>query len=81
VNSISFNPESQYLFATASSDQTAKIWDLRNNKKALYTLVSHHGDVFQVDWSPCHNSVLATSSADRLYIITFFFLVNKYILV
>ncbi|KAI3636772.1 hypothetical protein MIR68_005039 [Amoeboaphelidium protococcarum] len=65
VNSVEFNPFTEFILATGSQDKTCKIWDLRNLAKCLHTLESHQKDVLQLQWSPHDQTVLASSSADR----------------
>lgn len=65
INDISFSPFNQYLYATASSDNTAAIWDLRRTDKSIHTLNGHSAAVTKVKWSPHHDCVLATAGYDR----------------
>jgi WD40 repeat protein len=61
LNHISWSPDGKRI-ATASDDDTAKIWEVKNGK-LLYNLVGHNYRVNYVDWSPDGNKV-ATSSID-----------------
>lgn len=45
VNSLSFNPFGEFLIATASSDKTVALWDLRNLKQMLHSFVGHTDEV------------------------------------
>jgi WD40 repeat protein len=64
VNSISFSPDGKVL-ATASDDNTVKLWDIRTHKKKeVKTLIGHIDRVNSVSFSP-DGKVLATSSADK----------------
>ena len=65
VHSVSFNPFSEFLVATASADHTVAIWDLRNVKTRLHTLEGHTGEAMQVEWSPTNEAILASSASDR----------------
>ncbi|KAL5995692.1 Chromatin assembly complex, subunit 3 [Asimina triloba] len=65
VNSLSFNPFNEWLLATASSDKTVNLFDLRKLTIPLHAFSSHTDEVFQVEWSPKHETVLASSAADR----------------
>lgn len=65
VNCLSFNPFSEFLLATGSSDGTVALWDLRNLKNKLHSLESHNDDVLQVAWSPHHETILASAGGDR----------------
>jgi WD40 repeat protein/serine/threonine protein kinase len=50
VKSVRFNPDGQRL-ASASYDQTVKVWDIRTGQTVL-TLKGHTGAVFSVCFSP-----------------------------
>jgi WD40 repeat protein/adenylylsulfate kinase-like enzyme len=62
VNSISFSPNRKVL-ATASDDNTVKLWDTRTYKE-IKTLIGHIDRVHSVSFSP-NGKVLATGSADQ----------------
>ncbi|MCB1156393.1 MAG: ankyrin repeat domain-containing protein [Leptospiraceae bacterium] len=61
VNNLSFSPDGKTL-ATASSDNTAKIWSIEG--KLLRTLIGHAGSVESVIFSP-DGKTLATASNDN----------------
>ncbi|KAL7156423.1 hypothetical protein ABFS83_02G008000 [Erythranthe nasuta] len=65
VNYLSFNPFNEWILATASSDSTVGLFDMRNLSSPLHTLSSEVEEVFQVEWDPNHEGVLA-SSADHI---------------
>ncbi|KAH0856913.1 hypothetical protein HID58_085174 [Brassica napus] len=65
VNYLSFNPFNEWVLATASSDSTVALFDLRKLNVPLHVLSSHEGEVFQVEWDPNHETVLASSGEDR----------------
>ncbi|XP_058090798.1 histone-binding protein MSI1-like [Magnolia sinica] len=69
VNSLSFSPFNEWFLATASSDKTVNLFDLRKLTTALHTFTSHTDEVFQVEWSPKNETVLASSAADRRLIV------------
>ncbi|HEY9900889.1 MAG TPA: hypothetical protein V6D43_00405 [Candidatus Sericytochromatia bacterium] len=60
VMSVNFSPNGQYL-ATASSDGTARLWDLQGNQ--LAQLQGHQDRVRSVSFSP-NGEYLATASSD-----------------
>ncbi|KAI3386147.1 hypothetical protein SNEBB_010017 [Seison nebaliae] len=64
VNCVSFNPFSQYIFATGSADKSVRVWDMRNLSRHLHQLNSHIEEIFQVQWSPFNDTVLASSGSD-----------------
>ncbi|RYR22659.1 hypothetical protein Ahy_B03g067967 isoform A [Arachis hypogaea] len=65
VNFISFNPYNEWIVATASSDTTIALFDTRKLAEPLHVLSSHTDEVYQVEWDPNHETVLASSGADR----------------
>lgn len=65
VNGLSFSPASDYVVATASSDKTVGLWDLRNLKHKLHSCAGHASDVIGLAWHPHEEAILASSSADR----------------
>ncbi|XP_073030033.1 WD-40 repeat-containing protein MSI2-like [Primulina eburnea] len=65
VNYLSFNPFNEWVLATASSDTTVGLFDIRNLSSPLHALSSHMEEVFQVEWDPNHETVLASSADDR----------------
>nr|XP_029132488.1 histone-binding protein RBBP4-like [Labrus bergylta] len=40
-------------------------WDLRNLKLKLHSFESHKDEIFQVQWSPHNETILASSGTDR----------------
>jgi histone-binding protein RBBP4 len=65
VNYVSFNPYNEWILATASSDATVGLFDIRKLASPLHVLSSHTEEVFQVEWDPNHETVLASSAGDR----------------
>jgi len=65
INSVAFNPGSEYLLATGSADKSCGIWDLRNLEVKLHSCEKHADVVTKVDWHPQEKSILASSSSDR----------------
>ncbi|CAI9104755.1 OLC1v1003502C1 [Oldenlandia corymbosa var. corymbosa] len=65
VNYLSFNPFNEWVVATASSDSTVGLFDMRKLSSPLHALSSHTEEVFQVEWDPNHETVLASSAGDR----------------
>lgn len=64
VNCLSFNPYSEFILATGSAKSVA-LWDLRNLKLELHPFESHKDEIFQVQWSPHNETILASSGTDR----------------
>jgi histone-binding protein RBBP4 len=58
--------------ASASGDATIKLFDLRKLSRSLHVFDSHdscRGEVFQVEWNPNLETVLASSAADKRVMI------------
>jgi WD40 repeat protein/DNA-binding SARP family transcriptional activator len=62
ITYVTFNNDGT-LLATASSDETAKVWDLESGEE-LVTLVGHEGTVEAVAFHPL-GTYIATASTDR----------------
>jgi histone-binding protein RBBP4 len=45
--------------------QTLALWDMRKLSTRLHVLDNHEDEVFGVQFSPTHKTILASSSADR----------------
>jgi histone-binding protein RBBP4 len=69
INYLSFNPYNEWVLATASSDETVALFDMRKLTAPLHVLSGHSGEVFQVEWDPNHETVLASSADDRRLIV------------
>jgi len=65
VNSLAFNPASEFVLATGSADKTIALWDLRNLKEKLHSLEGHSDIVTSLAWHPHEEAVLASGSYDR----------------
>ena len=65
INALAFNPKGEYLVATGSVDKTIGLWDMRNLKIKLHSLVGHHEAVTSLAWHPFEESVLGSASGDR----------------
>lgn len=48
ANSLSFNPNSEWILATGSADKTIALHDIRNLNERLHCLEGHAEEVFQV---------------------------------
>lgn len=62
---MAFNPFNEWIVATGSADKTVTLFDLRNVTTKLHTFESHTEEVFQIGWSPKHETILASCGADR----------------
>lgn len=48
-----------------SHGQNVTLWDLRSPDRHLHIFAGHNEEVFSVQWSPHHETILASSSSDR----------------
>ncbi|GAB7347217.1 hypothetical protein MBLNU459_g3321t2 [Dothideomycetes sp. NU459] len=67
VMDIAFSSD-DYLFATASGDQTARVIDMRT-QQTRYIMTGHMSSVKQVRFQPGNDSIVATSSRDGSVLI------------
>lgn len=65
INALAFNPRSETIVATASSDHTIGIWDMRSLKYKIHTLEGHVDAVTSLAWHPTEPSILGSGSYDR----------------
>jgi histone-binding protein RBBP4 len=68
-NSLSFNPFTEYVLASGSSDGTIGLWDLRKPNEVVCSLRGHSADISSVQWSPMEESILASSGFDRRLLV------------
>ncbi|NXH43476.1 DDB2 protein, partial [Dicaeum eximium] len=63
VTHVEFNSRCEWMFATASVDQTVKIWDLRNikNKTNFLYVLPHEKPVNAAYFSPTHGAKLLST--------------------
>ncbi|KAL6219209.1 hypothetical protein ACLB2K_012415 [Fragaria x ananassa] len=69
VNYLSFHPCNEWVLTTASSDTTVGLFDMRKLNVPLHALSGHTEEVFQVEWDPNHDAVLASYAGDRRLIV------------
>ncbi|KAF2220543.1 WD40-repeat-containing domain protein [Elsinoe ampelina] len=66
INSLSFHPKHDVLFATGSADKTVGIFDLRFPEHGkIHALEGHKDMVSKVEWHPTDSAILASSADDR----------------
>ncbi|KAK1404509.1 WD-40 repeat-containing protein MSI1 [Heracleum sosnowskyi] len=65
VNCLAFNPFNEWVLVTGSTDSTVKLFDLRKLSNAVHTLDSHKEEIFQVGWSPQHETMLGSCCLGR----------------
>lgn len=66
INTLSFHPTLDKLFATGSADKTIGVFDLRfADHGKIHSLEGHKESVTKVEWHPSDSAILASSSEDR----------------
>ena len=65
VNCLAFNPLNPNILATGSGDKTVAIHDWRNLSKPLHAFESRTEEVYQLNWSPTNEAILASAGQDR----------------
>ncbi|CAG8640213.1 12659_t:CDS:2, partial [Acaulospora morrowiae] len=64
VEDLQWSPSEKDVFASASADQTIRIWDTRNKKKDSLCVKAHNSDVNVISWNRKVNYLLASGSDD-----------------
>jgi WD40 repeat protein len=64
VEDLQWSPTEATVFASASVDQTVRIWDTRQPGAAALTVHAHHSDVNVISWSRLTTSMLASGADD-----------------
>ena len=65
INNFIINLTFSYRILLIPILQTVALWDLRNLKLKLHSFESHKDEIFQVQWSPHNETILASSGTDR----------------
>jgi histone-binding protein RBBP4 len=65
INSVEFNPFSEYLLATSSMDRSIGLWDLRNLKLKLHSIRVRDELLHRIRWSPHYSGILGACNNDR----------------
>ncbi|PHH75112.1 hypothetical protein CDD82_4589 [Ophiocordyceps australis] len=68
VEEIQWSPSEQFVFASASSDGTVRIWDVRSKaRKAAITVQASNSDVNVMSWSRQTTHLLASGADDGVW--------------
>ncbi|EXX78489.1 Rrb1p [Rhizophagus irregularis DAOM 197198w] len=64
VEDLQWSPTEKNVFASASADQTIRIWDTRSKKKEVLCVKAHDADVNVITWNRKVDYLLASGSDD-----------------
>lgn len=65
VHQVEFNKNNSKMFASVSSDNNLKIWDINSNTySSSFSIRAHTDKISSCSWSPCDTSTIATCSKD-----------------
>ncbi|CAG8476633.1 5943_t:CDS:2 [Funneliformis caledonium] len=64
VEDLQWSPTEKNVFASASADQTIRIWDTRSKKKDALCIKAHDSDVNVITWNRKVDYLLASGSDD-----------------
>ena len=67
VNSLAYSPDS-HLLASASTDGTIRIWDMRTGEEMISPLCSNDGAVWSVAFSPDGMNIVAGTEDGIIYV-------------
>lgn len=66
VYSVRWSPHIPGCFASASGDQTLRIWDVRKPDLSTNIIPAHNAEILTCDWSKYDQNILFTGSVDCL---------------
>ncbi|KAI8813638.1 WD40-repeat-containing domain protein [Cladochytrium replicatum] len=71
VEDIQWSPYGEDTFVSASSDQTIRVWDLRQSRKKgpMLTVKAHDSDVNVLSWNRTNQQLLASGSDSGVFSI------------
>lgn len=64
VNSIDFNPNSQYHIASGGDDCRSNFWDLRNTSNPALHLQNHTHWIWSIRYNPFHDQLVLSAGSD-----------------
>eukprot|EP00035_Acanthoeca_spectabilis_P023070 m.447501 g.447501 ORF g.447501 m.447501 type:complete len:469 (+) comp19523_c0_seq1:25-1431(+) len=67
VEDIAWSPSEKTVFASASADETIRIWDLRAGNRCALTVHAHDSDVNTISWNRCEQHLMASGADDGTF--------------
>merc|ERR1711920_547035 len=64
VEDLQWSPTEKTVFASASTDQTVRIWDLRKKSGSMLDVHAHDADVNVISWNPNVSYLMVSGSDD-----------------
>ncbi|ESO94916.1 hypothetical protein LOTGIDRAFT_144806 [Lottia gigantea] len=64
VYSVNWSPRLPFIFASASGDQTIRIWDRRKTADANMVISAHQCEVLSCDWSKYDENIIISGGVD-----------------
>lgn len=64
LRDLDVNPNKAFTLATVADDCALKIWDVRNNKLPVFSIVLHQHWITSVSFNKFHDQLILTSSTD-----------------
>jgi WD40 repeat protein len=71
VEDVQWSPHVEHLFASVGDDKKLMIWDTRTNvaSKPNFFVDAHDAEINCVSFNPMNEFILATGSADKVFIL------------
>ncbi|KAJ1981221.1 Ribosome assembly protein rrb1 [Dimargaris xerosporica] len=69
VEDLQWSPSEKSVFASASADQTVRIWDCRQKKRSALNVHAHTSDVNVITWNTKTAYLLASGADDGVFSI------------
>ena len=70
VRDIDFNPNAQYVLASAGDDCESRFWDIRNPSRPSVSLRSHSHWIWSIRFNQFHDQLVLTASSDSHVVLS-----------
>jgi EARP and GARP complex-interacting protein 1 len=65
INDLDYNPNKPHTIAIATHDGSARIWDLRQNRRPVMTITGGHSHwMSSIAYNPCHDQLVLTTGTE-----------------